>query len=46
MATAKDASTQKVLKYANINSLLDECNKSKVSELRLHEVVDDLRSKV
>ena len=42
----KMLSIQTVLKYTNINSLLDECNKSKVSELRLNEVVDDLRSKV
>ena len=46
MPTAKDASIQTVLKYTNINSLLDESNKSKVSELRLNEVVDALRSKV
>ena len=46
MSTAKNASTRTDLKYADINSLLDECNKSKVSELRLKEVIDHLRSKV
>ena len=46
--TTKVASTQTVLKITdiNINSYLDECSKSKVSELRLNEFVDDLRSKV
>ena len=46
MPTSKDASIQTVLKYTNINFLLDECNNLKVSELRLNGVVDDLRSKV
>ena len=46
MSTAKNASTQTHLKYTDIISLLDECNKSKVSELRVNEAVDDLRSKV
>ena len=46
MSTAKNALTQTDLKYTDINSLLDECNKSKVSELRLNEVVDELRRKV
>ena len=42
----QSASTQTDPKCTDINSLLDECNKPKVSELRLNEVVDDLRSKV
>ena len=45
MPTAKDASTQMGLNYTDINSLLDECNQSKLNELTLNEVIDDLRSK-
>ena len=46
LPTAKDASTQTDLSYTDIESLVDECNKLKASELRLNEVVDDLKSKV
>ena len=42
----KDASTQTDLSYTDIDCLVAECNKVKASNLRLSEVVDDLKSEV
>ena len=42
----KDASTQADLSYTDTDCLVAECNKVKASNLRLSEVVDDLKSKL